>query len=110
MRISDWSSDVCSSDLAGQGRRGIHHARWPQGAGGAGDGPHLHGPPRRSVCRGRWRIAEVRPEERSVGQECVSTCRTRWSPDHSKTNNSISITTMHTTSVLIYYDQCGNAL
>src|SRR3546814_15975961 len=25
-----------------------------------------------------------RPEERRVGKECVSTCRSRWSPHHSK--------------------------
>src|SRR3546814_368180 len=25
-----------------------------------------------------------RSEERRVGKECVSTCRSRWSPDHSK--------------------------
>src|SRR3546814_15290071 len=30
--------------------------------------------------------AEHRSEERRVGKECVSTCRSRWSPDHSKTN------------------------
>src|SRR3546814_11646867 len=28
----------------------------------------------------------VRSEERRVGQECVSTCRTRWSPSHHKKN------------------------
>src|SRR3546814_15390088 len=28
--------------------------------------------------------AHVRSEERRVGKECVSTCRTRWSPYHSK--------------------------
>src|SRR3546814_11639979 len=27
---------------------------------------------------------EQRSEERRVGKECVSTCRSRWSPDHSK--------------------------
>src|SRR3546814_20230330 len=26
----------------------------------------------------------ARSEERRVGKECVSTCRYRWSPDHSK--------------------------
>src|SRR3546814_20757674 len=31
-----------------------------------------------SVLRGR----ERRSEERRVGQECVSTCRSRWSPAH----------------------------
>src|SRR3546814_16621487 len=28
--------------------------------------------------------ADIRSEERRVGKECVSTCRTRWSPSHSK--------------------------
>src|SRR3546814_14477812 len=28
----------------------------------------------------------TRSEERRVGKECVSTCRSRWSPDHYKTN------------------------
>src|SRR3546814_1081383 len=28
------------------------------------------------------RIAELRSEERRVGKECVSTCRSRWSPYH----------------------------
>src|SRR3546814_6446221 len=32
---------------------------------------------------GRW--ASLRSEERRVGQECVSKCRSRWSPYHSKT-------------------------
>ena len=27
-------------------------------------------------------IAEIRSEERRVGKECVSTCRSRWSPYH----------------------------
>src|SRR3546814_14763961 len=29
-------------------------------------------------------INTVRSEERRVGKECVSTCRSRWSPYHSK--------------------------
>src|SRR3546814_17923200 len=29
----------------------------------------------------------VRSEERSVGKECVSTCRSRWSPYHEKKKN-----------------------
>src|SRR3546814_15331361 len=31
-------------------------------------------------------VAVVRSEERREGQECVSTCRSRWSPDHEKKN------------------------
>src|SRR3546814_16739245 len=32
------------------------------------------------------RLVDVRSEERRVGQECVSTCRSRWWPYHEKTN------------------------
>src|SRR3546814_3621589 len=83
LRISDWSSDVCSSDLpqrqapervvlvaarllerGGEGivvaehRRQVGAERHPRGAG------------------------QGRSEERRVGKECVSTCRSRWSPDY----------------------------
>src|SRR3546814_18811223 len=30
----------------------------------------------------RQRLARIRSEERRVGKECVSTCRSRWSPYH----------------------------
>src|SRR3546814_14022321 len=40
--------------------------------------------------------ADIRSEERRVGKECVSTCRSRWSPYHLKKNNIISITTKTT--------------
>src|SRR3546814_18078603 len=33
--------------------------------------------------------ADVRSEERRVGKECVSTCRSRWSPDHEKNTHTI---------------------
>src|SRR3546814_2922772 len=69
MRISDWSSDVCSSDLrhavvafAGQGMRSLSLVV-------AMDENRLIGRANRS-------------EERRVGKECVSTCRSRWSPYH----------------------------
>src|SRR5258706_8939192 len=84
--VSDWSSDVCSSDLAGSyGRRlppanqvaGRTHpvAEW---AGGASAGVVMR--PRRSLSW--WRVIgsvmAVRSEERRVGKEC----RSRWSPYH----------------------------
>src|SRR3546814_11427286 len=31
---------------------------------------------------GRFNMEQLRSEERLVGKECVSTCRSRWSPDH----------------------------
>src|SRR3546814_4250221 len=36
-------------------------------------------------------VLQFRSEERRVGKECVSTCRYRWSPYHSKKNILISI-------------------
>src|SRR3546814_10726923 len=68
MRISDWSSDVCSSDLAAR----------QEGSGGAAVGDGARGVP------GAAQAARVdgRSEERRVGKECVSTCRSRWSPYH----------------------------
>src|SRR3546814_1956479 len=93
MRISDWSSDVCSSDLDGPDRAddastGDHRVRSVQlqpehpdrradaatdqqsdpDAPEPGNEPHQSG--------------EERTEERRVGKECVSTCRSRWWPGH----------------------------
>src|SRR3546814_5694471 len=64
MRISDWSSDVCSSDLT----FGI--------ASGRADKTRCR------RCGLRRRPADQRSEERRVGKQCVSTCRSRWSPYH----------------------------
>src|SRR3546814_4961629 len=72
LRISDWSSDVCSSDLldAAQGDVRAHPASLRPGHRGLERvGLAVVGHPRRS-------------EERRVGKECVSTCRSRWSPYH----------------------------
>src|SRR3546814_11906141 len=94
MRISDWSSDVCSSDL--------HIARPPARAaptrdlrGGVEHGPrdtaHRHpvifGPNAVQNGERQRQIAQrlglhPRSEERRVGKEWVSTCRSRWSPYH----------------------------
>src|SRR3546814_2715441 len=89
MRISDWSSDVCSSDLQ-QGEEILpqqavrrlwevthmqkpiittevgQHQMWAAQHFGF-EGPN------------KWL---TRSEERRVGKECVSTCRSRWSPYH----------------------------
>src|SRR3546814_14561278 len=114
MRISDWSSDVCSSDLPEHvDPETIDSAREPEAQ-------HIV----HCLLNGRiapvkirlllqegvviilfgslvpfpGRAAEIadpvigrsaagsriapRSEERRVGKECVSTCRSRWSPDH----------------------------
>src|SRR3546814_18051886 len=112
MRISDWSSDVCSADLSSSVR--LHlvsclrlYTTWCRSVK-----PHEprsltnekpQTPPRPGLlylrsCRqaqrqtsfpiGSWPVAirtfrwATRSEERRVGKECVSTCRSRWSPDH----------------------------
>src|SRR3546814_12252705 len=83
MRISEWSSDVCSSDLlehvhvlavlgieADRGILGVVDLADDDGTlmtGVLGDLPDRR-----------------RSEERRVGKECVSTCRSRWSPYHDK--------------------------
>src|SRR3546814_10788477 len=89
MRISDWSSDVCSSDLDieiesssvenrgsinSEGEVGI--ARRPPGMP-VGAASAASFPARCRLNQRSWRS-----EERRVGKECVSTCRSRWSPYH----------------------------
>src|SRR3546814_10255599 len=80
MRISDWSSDVCSSDL---GKAGAHDA---------GDGSIEVGIGKDDGCIFSAQLERDfldplggglhRSEERRVGKECVSTCRSRRSPYH----------------------------
>src|SRR3546814_16441372 len=41
---------------------------------------------------GGFKGAWMRSEERRVGKECVSTCRSRWSPYHSKRTNALAYT------------------
>src|SRR3546814_18354154 len=88
MRISDWSSDVCSSDLC-PGLSGPHAA--PAGLRFGPGQPAYHHRLRRSTAGDDHRHAQQyreparrRSEERRVGKECVSTCRYRWSPNHEK--------------------------
>src|SRR3546814_10330113 len=82
MRISDWSSDVCSSDLLIDSFVSltliVHTRELPKASNnlqssnvaGLGSGS-------RSMSR-----PAPRSEERRVGKECVSTCRSRWSTSH----------------------------
>src|SRR3546814_3781575 len=130
MRISDWSSDVCSSDLlaelvvqlpepyvnadwaqpGGSAAHAMYHLSlsanpsrvWSVDVGeGTGSVAHLLAQPivvgdtvytmdSRSLVSAfaatdgtrRWQVDVERSEERRVGKECVSTCRSRWSPYH----------------------------
>src|SRR3546814_14847481 len=93
MRISDWSSDVCSSDLADH--RGGHHGDALHDAverfAGALGGLHLERIGRAvggfGACAPHLtQLRFDRSEERRVGKECVSTCRSRWSPYQLKKN------------------------
>src|SRR3546814_3836340 len=88
MRISDWSSDVCSSDLRkpgnGVGPRRLHLLYGTGSATGsdsvsetADEAGHHASRSQPSAAQGQYRS-----EERRVGKECVSTCRSRWSPYH----------------------------
>src|SRR3546814_12856012 len=139
MRISDWSADVCSSDLTvsplpshhglsteyvdTKARPKIRTAdyspdddcvlapkviRYKRDAGHAliaswlqlyrkgprakeikPDSPHR-------IWRARHPWQWRRSEERRVGKECVSTCRSRWSPYHYKTKTKTQKKTKHT--------------
>src|SRR3546814_567476 len=144
MRISDWSSDVCSSDLSAlrvfvmgeraaahepptaddlemmrsltreaieAGALGVSTSRnlmhrtkagelapslyseedelkaLAQGLRDAGNGvyqiiPRIMGSASEEFALMRRLAEESRSEERRVGKECVSTCRSRWSPYH----------------------------
>src|SRR3546814_5203391 len=87
MRISDWSSDVCSSDLAAQQRRFVadaaHELRSPLTTLLASLEVALAYPERTDWPAAATTAArQTRSEERRVGKECVSTCRSRWSPYH----------------------------
>src|SRR3546814_18915558 len=112
MRISDWSSDVCSSDLIGSTSAHsyifflflilsgpvvprislamrmkpalLFSLLVPVFLGGCTEG-----------MRG-FSLSE-RSEERRVGKECVSTCRSRWSPHHYTTTKERGTPTHLTT-------------
>src|SRR3546814_1315214 len=72
MRISDWSSDVCSSDLPVPEYQ--LPVVLPEDVAFSGVQSPIKADP-------EWRKT-TRSEERRVGKECVSTCRSRWSPYH----------------------------
>src|SRR3546814_13597446 len=94
MRISDWSSDVCSSDLVTKAPARTEHRPLVIGFGPCGLFAGLvlaqmgfrpiildRGKEVRERTKDTW---DMRSEERRVGKECGSTCRSRWSPYHSK--------------------------
>src|SRR3546814_5520317 len=100
MRISDWSSDVCSSDPAPIPQVNFLEAFLKETPLKGLDFTSaieracripVQTSYRRRQRRPHWSTSSrrhmARSEERRVGKECVSKCRSRWSPDHYKTNN-----------------------
>src|SRR3546814_3932031 len=107
MRISDWSSDVCSSDLlfdrdkTSSARTDVEYSDMATFLA-----PAAYAASKSLAAQGlsakRSHLSEIiaallgyrtlaaltaeeldpRSEERRVGKECVSTCRSRWSPYH----------------------------
>src|SRR3546814_12825565 len=109
MRISDWSSDVCSSDL----QRSRSTAVYAEGTYKFTDDLTLTVGGRYTWEKKKWRgrqqsfvqditgdptmtwrdvslmeLNDFKSEERRVGKECVSTCRSRWSPSPVKKNKT----------------------
>src|SRR3546814_16632424 len=99
MRISDWSSDVCSSDLSpccmyldsGQKRASatMGSVRLTERSGTRVRHISTDASTRSGATASLFRLLpkllilyvwKKRSEERRVGKECVSTCRSRWSP------------------------------
>src|SRR3546814_13961015 len=102
MRISDWSSDVCSSDLtvteeiaeslglkeaSGAFVAGVVKGSPAEEAGFKTgdiilrfDGQEVPESRRLPRMVAETAVGKDRSEERRVGKECVSTCRSRWAP------------------------------
>src|SRR3546814_3887580 len=85
MRISDWSSDVCSSDLQAQ-VRGSADLAYGNRICATGQHPGIWINIKRNEEGPRARHPSSRSEERRVGKVCVSTCRFRWPQYHEKKN------------------------
>src|SRR3546814_16048231 len=101
MRISDWSSDVCSSDLVGR-LAAIRHPDMEELMNRNNSSEYrydidglraiavtsvvifhlFHNALSRGFLGVDIFFVISRSEERSVGKEWVRTCRSRWSPDH----------------------------
>src|SRR3546814_3023607 len=82
MRISDWSSDVCSSDLLAPAEPMSVALSREQAARLGIESVALAVAPAGTAISAFARVVDPQPrsEERRGGKECVSTCRSRWSP------------------------------
>src|SRR3546814_20061705 len=113
MRISDWSSEVCSSDLAAgfhrlESTREVVFGR-AKTATSCSDCIHCGADSADfeidevgirhnvvDVCHENGGIVRNRSEARRVGKESVSTCRSRWSPYHQKNKQQHTNYIQHT--------------
>src|SRR3546814_16999362 len=116
MRISDWSSDVCSSDLYGRHLLlggvtvsgsltertdfdKVGDVRYVSSDYAGADIPaqsgikSWNGVLTTNVALGEHTLTAIRSEERRVGQEWLSPCRSRWSRNHSQKQNITQYTT-----------------
>src|SRR3546814_4018435 len=82
MRISDWSSDVCSSDLSYDRFTSFGLDEALPVAAVLALLALIPLTILRALRYDRRPELDARSEERRVGKECVSTCRSRWSPYH----------------------------
>src|SRR3546814_12101504 len=97
MRISDWSSDVCSSDLRADDKLHNVDAQLNDAIPAMAkrfealkdqfdycviDTPPTWGGRNFAALLVTDLVISPRSAERRVGKECVSTCRSRWSPYH----------------------------
>src|SRR3546814_12719221 len=105
MRISNWSSDVCSSDLCAYIEACGIAPSAVVGSLGAGVGL-WESAQNRFNATGTVFVytgSHSRSDERRVGKECVSTCRSRWSPYHyKKTTQQLNYDTYYSTAKLLY--------
>src|SRR3546814_11957299 len=108
MRISDWSSDVCASDLSTDYETLTLQSDYSRKFEALGmkhefltGVEYLHEKSHRSGLQNPGGTTAGNPpvflpyversEERRVGKECVSTCRSLWLPSHKKKNNTSTI-------------------
>src|SRR3546814_18871499 len=114
MRISDWSSDVCSSDLLLPCPYYLVTFTLPRDLRALAFAHQrvVYGVLMRSAAAALQRLAADpryvgarlgRSEERRVGKECVSTCRSRWSPYHYKKKTYTITNLNYHTPILCFY-------
>src|SRR3546814_19821008 len=108
MRISDWSSDVCSSDLGDvplhaerQGLDALEDLEGVRRTHARAEIAHPFEPrPGDEGGGAEFLVEDDRSEERRVGKEGVSTCRSMWSPYHYKNKKKQNKMTTHKSEII----------